>query len=95
MDDFTYTEKYSKEKIVKFDFAKFCNTMKQKWITPQCQLCHQGDFALKRLKIHTGNDNEGMTCDVCEVMPLVAIICKNCGHTVFVNPMVIDCLVEN
>lgn len=94
MYDFCYIEKYSKERNVKLDFTKFCDTMKQKRISSQCPLCHHADFVIKHIKIHTEDFSECMTYDDCEIMPLVAVICKNCGYTAFINPMIIDCLIE-
>lgn len=79
--------------IMKLNHDKLLKSMNEKWVTKQCPMCGKNNWnidttiqGLNRL------DANGSLCLGGATMPVVAVTCMNCGNTIFINPLVIECI---
>lgn len=73
------------------------NFLNEKWHGAQCTMCGSNDWSVtdKVFELREFNDgNLVIGGPNSSIVPLIPITCKNCGNTVFVNPMVIGLLKE-
>lgn len=83
---------YVWRKIMKVNKEKLLKTINAKWLTKKCPMCGNNNWTI---------DDDMMTM-VCigkdkslqlggKMVPVVTITCKECGNTIFVNPLAIKC----
>lgn len=70
-----------------YNIDKFIDTINKKWITRNCSLCAANDWTINpNLTELPDHNNEN------KIIPLVPITCNNCGNTIFINPLAINCM---
>lgn len=74
----------------KLNEQKLLKEINEKWINKNCTMCGHNSWNVDQnmvspLKLGESGEIQlgGM------VMPLVAVTCMNCGHVVFVNPLIV------
>lgn len=65
---------------------KLMTTLNQKWRNKKCPMCQENNWAFDMDMTALNN----LTSDY--TVPLVIVGCCNCGNTLFINPITIDCL---
>ena len=81
-------------KIVNGDkLIKFING---KWQGRACPMCGIGKWVVtdKIFELREYNDGNLVVGKNCSVVPVVPIICENCGNTIFVNAMIAEAVEE-
>lgn len=78
---------------MKINKEKLIDVINQKWSTKTCPMCGRNNWSIdddmmamvsigKDLSVQLGG----------KIIPVTAVICRECGNTVFVNPIVISCI---
>ena len=80
---------------MKVNIEKLIPIINEKWLKKECSLCGSNDWNIGDdiMVLMSVNDNKSINIGG-KTMPVIAIICNNCGNIVFVNPLVIDCVDE-
>lgn len=70
-----------------YNTDKLINTINEKWITKNCSLCGNNDYTISSIlvELHEHNNEN-------KIIPLVPITCNNCGNTIFISPLTINCI---
>ena len=77
--------------MITLNREKLLERINAKWKTKTCPMCQKNNWNIGKNLVSTVNlsDDGGVELGG-SVMPLVPIICMNCGNVLFVNPLVID-----
>lgn len=79
-------------KKMKLNREKFIKTINQKWITKNCPLCGRNNWNIgeeMQTMIRVGEDKSIQLGG--RITPVILMTCNECGNTLFINPLVIDC----
>lgn len=88
-----YIKKLFGRNVMVLNKEKLIDIINQKWVTKNCPMCGKNNWNIdddimsmisvgKNHSIQIGN----------KIIPVVTVTCKECGNTIFVNPLVIHCL---
>ncbi|MCI8980557.1 MAG: hypothetical protein HFE52_07830 [Clostridia bacterium] len=81
--------------MIELDRNKLVIMLNRKWKGIGCPYCNQSQWSIEHdLATTVGVSNEGGIMIGGGVYPFVLVTCNNCGHTVFVNAKVLDCIGE-
>ena len=78
---------------MKLNKNKLIDTINQKWVTKNCPLCGNNNWNIDddmMTMIGVGKDRSIQLGG--KIIPVVAITCRECGNTIFVNPLAINCI---
>ena len=76
--------------MFKLNKTKLLNTINEKWLTKQCPMCGENNWTIDEDIVTAIRVDENRDIQLGgKFSPLVAVTCLNCGHVVFVNPLVI------
>lgn len=82
--------------MFKLDTDKFISQLNIRWKNANCPLCGKRDWnVVPDIHALLGVDEEMNMTYGGKFMPLVAVVCKNCGNTIFVNPIVLDAVIND
>lgn len=76
--------------MFKLDYDKLLDSINRKWTTKMCPMCGENNWTVDKeiqTPIKVGEKKDVQIGG--KFFPMVAITCLNCGHVVFVNPLVI------
>ncbi len=79
-------------KIMKVNKEKLIDSINQKWLTKKCPMCGKNNWNIDdnmMTMLCVGEDNSIQIGG--KIIPVVTVICKECGNTIFINPLVINC----
>ena len=84
------------KRMLKLNMEEFIAQLNAKWKIGVCPMCGKKEWNVVP-DIHTllGVDEEGNMTYGGKFIPLVAVVCKNCGNTVFVNPIVTGVVIDD
>lgn len=70
-----------------YNTDKLLNIINEKWIAKNCLLCGNNDWTMSPIlaELHEHNNEN-------KIIPLVPITCNNCGNTIFISPLAINCM---
>jgi hypothetical protein len=71
--------------MAKFDGQKVIEHLKAKWAGRPCPLCLVGNWNVHDSTFQLTEFNEGSMVIGGPVIPVIPVICNNCGNTVLVN----------
>jgi ribosomal protein S27AE len=75
--------------MAKFDKAKFIENLHNKWKDRPCPLCGSGPWMVQDTTFQIMEYNEaGLVLGGGVILPLVPVICGNCGYTALVSPII-------
>jgi hypothetical protein len=74
--------------MAKFDSKKFINHLQEKWKARPCPMCGSGPWNIQDSTYQLMEFTEGVLRIGGPVIPVVPVICANCGHTVLVNAII-------
>ena len=72
----------------KIDVDKFIAYLDQKWGTRPCTMCGQSSWGVNDSVFQLIEFHKGAFIIGGSALPVIPVICKNCGNTVFVNAVV-------
>lgn len=78
---------------MKLNKDKLINSINQKWLTKNCPMCGKNNWNIDddmMTMISVGKDHSIQIGN--KIIPVVTITCKECGNTIFVNPLAINCM---
>lgn len=78
---------------MKINTDKLINSLNKKWHGSRCPYCQNNQWTVDTA-IFTPievSENKGMKLGG-RFQPLIAVSCNNCGNTVLVNGLILDCL---
>lgn len=79
---------------MKIDSDKLIEILKEKWSDKNCPMCDKNKsgwiISEKIYKIKEYNEDNYLLCDTSSVMPIIPIICSNCGNTILINPLALN-----
>ena len=71
--------------MAKFENTRAVEYLKQKWAGRACPLCGVGNWSVSESTFQLTEFNYGSTIIGGPVIPVVPVICMNCGNTVLIN----------
>ena len=72
---------------------KLIKVINEKWNTKACTMCGQNHWDIGNQLITMVSVGEDKSIQLGgQFMPLVPIVCGNCGNTVLINPLVVGCI---
>jgi hypothetical protein len=71
--------------MAKFDNQKAIAYLRQKWGGRVCPMCGVGNWSVNESTFQLTEFNNGSMIIGGPVVPVVPVICMNCGNTVLVN----------
>lgn len=74
--------------MAKFDSQKLINHLRQKWSSRPCPMCGGGPWSVQDSTYQLMEFQEGSLAIGGPIVPVIPVICGNCGHTVLVNAIV-------
>lgn len=74
--------------MAKFDSAKLLEHLKVKWASRSCPMCGSGPWNVQDSTFQLTEFNEGSMVIGGPVIPVVPVICSNCGYTALVSAVV-------
>ena len=74
--------------MAKFDSAKLLSHLKVKWASRACPMCGSGPWSVQDSTFQLTEFNEGSMVIGGPVIPVVPVVCSNCGYTALVNALV-------
>ena len=67
------------------DAQKLIEYLKEKWQGAACPMCRQSKWMVKEKVFELREFSEGNLLVGGSVMPILPVICANCGNTILVN----------
>lgn len=83
------------EYMIRLNNEKFIEMLNQKWSTKVCPMCGVNSWTVAEniytlaMVEETGSIHLGKN-----LLPLIPVICDNCGNTILVNAKVTGCITE-
>lgn len=78
---------------MKLNREKLIETINKKWKTKTCPMCGENNWNIDSDMMAMMRVDEEKNVQLGgRMIPLVALTCNECGNTVLVNPLVIDCV---
>lgn len=74
--------------VSKFDNTKVIAHLQKKWGSKACPMCDKGPWNVQDSTYQFAEYNEGSLVVGGPVIPVVPVICGNCGHTILINAIV-------
>ncbi len=71
-----------------FDVQKFIEHLKEKWAGRPCQMCGGANWNVQRTVFEIREFDKGSLTVGGPVIPVVPVVCNNCGNTVMVNAII-------
>lgn len=72
---------------------KLISAINKTWMTKTCPMCGKNSWTIGDQMIAMVNVGEDKSIQLGgEFMPLVPMVCGNCGNTILINPLVIKCV---
>jgi len=72
----------------KFDSNELVKFLTSKWKNTPCPMCHVGSFNVSDTIYELREFNQGaLVIGGAPIIPVIPIICNNCGNTVLVNAL--------
>lgn len=72
---------------------KLISTINSKWQTKSCPLCGKNNWDIGDQMITMVGVGEDKSIQLGgQFMPLIPVVCSNCGNTILINPLVIKCV---
>src|SRR5688572_23095801 len=75
-------------KIEKANQEKVLSHLKEKWAGRTCPMCLTGNFNLQDTLFEIREFGQGGFTIGGPVLPVVPVVCTNCGNTILVNAMI-------
>ena len=76
------------ELVAKFDNQKAIAHLQDKWGSRPCPMCGKGPWNVQTSTYQLTEYNEEGFVVGGPVIPVLPVVCRNCGHTVLVNAIV-------
>ena len=73
--------------MAKFDGQKAIDHLQEKWAGRPCPLCGVGSWNVHDSTYQLTEYNQGSMVIGGPVIPLIPVICNNCGNTVLINAL--------
>lgn len=73
---------------------KLIQSINQKWKTKNCPMCGHNNWNISdkmMTMLEIGENKDIVFGGNLTILPLVPITCSECGNTILVNPLVIEC----
>lgn len=74
--------------MAKFESQKVIQHLQAKWGSKACPMCSSGPWNVQDTSFQLTEFNEGNMVIGGPVIPLVTVMCGNCGYVVLVNAIV-------
>lgn len=74
--------------MTKIDGQNMIAYLKDKWEGRRCPMCGKGNWSVQDTVYEIREFNEGSFVVGGPVIPVVPIVCTNCGNTVFLNAII-------
>ena len=71
-----------------YNTVRFIEHLKTKWGGRPCPMCQLGPWEIQDSIYQLMQFNNGNLVIGGPILPLIPIVCKNCGHTVLVNAII-------
>jgi predicted RNA-binding Zn-ribbon protein involved in translation (DUF1610 family) len=80
----------SKIDLVKFDSQKIIQYLNTKWAVKPCPMCGiiKWNVSDKLFELREYHGGDLVIGGQASIIPLIPIICSNCGNTIFINAIV-------
>lgn len=78
---------------MKVNKEKLIRTINEKWTTKQCPMCGSNSWTIDddmMTMLGVGKDNSIQLGG--KIIPVVTVTCNECGNTVLINPLAINCI---
>lgn len=85
------------KKIRKATANEIIEFVKEKWNTQKCPMCENNKWEVSESCFGlAGFDKDNLIYggENCPLMPMIALICNNCGNIIFINPLSVGLLKE-
>ena len=79
--------KYNQPQVIDF--------LNEKWKGKGCPMCGRRSLSLSENIFEIREFNDGNFVVGGQIIPLIPITCSNCGHTIFVNAIVVGAVERN
>jgi len=71
--------------MAKYDGAKIIAHLRNKWQGKTCPMCQIGNWNVQESTFQLTEFNEGGMVIGGPVIPVIPVICNNCGNTILIN----------
>lgn len=90
-----YIKMYLRRKKVRINRQNLINTINQRWSTKNCPMCGANNWTIGEDVVTMVRVDENNSIQLGgKITPVVPMICSNCGNTLLINPLVIQCSEE-
>ena len=74
--------------MTKIETPKMIEQLQAKWAGRPCQMCQVGDWKVQDATFELREFHEGTLVVGGPIIPVVPVVCANCGNTILVNAIV-------
>lgn len=79
--------------MAKLDEKKLLKELSDKWQGRTCPMCIQGNWIVSENIFELREFKEGnLVIGGTPIQPVIPVTCDNCGNTILVNPIILDCI---
>lgn len=79
----------------KLDAQKIIEHLNNKWINKNCMVCGNNKWTVSDKIYELREYQDGnIVVGGSNIVPVVPIVCSNCGNTIFINPLIADAVSE-
>ena len=90
-----WTKMYVGRKAMKVNRDKLLKTINEKRKKKNCPMCGNNDWTIdNNMRAMVGIDENKSIQLGGQIIPVVTITCRECGNTILVNPLIINCTEE-
>ena len=80
---------------MKVNREQLISKINDKWKSKECQLCKANNWEIANDLVTLVGVSEHRSIQLGgQFMPLVSMVCRECGNTLLINPLVLGCVEE-
>lgn len=88
-----YIKNVVRGRVMKVNQEKLIQAINEKWMSKNCPLCGKNNWNIGTNMVTMLGVSENTSIRIGgEITPVVAITCNECGNTIYINPLVINCV---
>lgn len=73
--------------MAKFDGSKAIEYLREKWLGRPCPMCGVGNWSVQDSTYQLLQFNQNALVGGGPVIPVIPVVCNNCGNTILVNAL--------
>lgn len=88
-----YVKKYFGRDYMQINEKKLINTINKKWKSKACPMCGNNNWTIDMDMITMIGVGSDLSINIGgKIRPVVAVTCNECGNTIFINALAIECV---